>query len=291
MIACICRSHGCDQNDLLRKNNKTQNKIASNQIFSGKSRPSHSSCGLGLTQLRRFFNLSSVLNQETMHSSESGTCKSALNPNAEKNTRAKIVFCGKEIEFGLDSEESERMAPEIVKQKWRREQIMAQKYLNEHTLIQKSSTLFPRKSKQDQIDDMPSNSNERSASPEMCLEEHFCSTPTISDCQQAPICSVWCGWLHVRFSDMEGFFKPSKRWWTALNVDREQLELECYLEDAETCAMTLARSLALDPARPARRKSAMLACGGRARVSIAERGSALICWQRRSCLIGWRVLL
>ena len=58
-----------------------------------------------------------------------------------------------------------------------------------------------------------------------------------------------------------------------MNVDREQLMLECYLEDAATCAMTLARSLALDPARLARRESAMLACGGRVRVSIAERGS------------------
>ena len=205
-----------------------------------------------------------------MHSLDIGTSKSALDPNAEKKAILKGVFCGKEIDLDLDSDVCERMAPEIVKQKWRREQIMAQRDFNEQPAFQKWTFLFQWKSKQNRIDDLPCYVDERSVPAEMCFGGPRCKTPSISDCQQAPICSVWCGWLHVR---LEGLLKPSQRWWTVLNVDREQLMLECYLEDAATCAMFLARSLALDPAKPARRESAMLTCGGRARVSIAERGS------------------
>ena len=182
-------------------------------------------------------------------------------PNVEKSARVKIRFYDQEIEVGFGkNDEHQTMShtsPDIVKQKWRWEQIANQRNQYEKKTDKKNFSLFPWKS------DMP-----------MPFKCDHSKEPSVPDCNQNPRDAVWNGWLYMKASGMTNLIKQPKRLWSVLHVENMQLKLECYNKDSAT-------TLLLDPARKARREMTGLACGGRARVSMAERGTGR--WYSAAC--------
>ena len=178
------------------------------------------------------------------------------------------MFCGKEIEIDFEVEECERLSPDIVKQKWRLEQISAIRNCDQPIRTKNKILSFPWNSGRDKEVDTDDTTDEGFVFPSKCPEQ-----PCTAVKQQDSVHAVWSGWLLINSKGALSFLKQSKRWWSVLNVEHAQLMLECYVEDSATCAMTKWQTLALDPVRRARRETAALACGARARVSMAERGS------------------
>lgn len=198
-----------------------------------------------------------------------------------------IVFRGQEIEIDEDFHEDERLSPDLVKLKWREEQIRSQqnnfKFMQTDNQKSKIESILGGKSHKSIFNSM----NSRFVQPKSVLSYNlrdFSSTDVTTmmfshDCAH----TVWSGWLRKMDAGIYTIFYPSQSWWCILIVEHTELRLEFNILDASMASMKPDRSIVLDPSSQSRPDRSMLACGGggSARLSIKERGSGL--WHRLMC--------
>jgi hypothetical protein len=189
-----------------------------------------------------------------------------------------IVFCGQAIEICDESRENEKLSPDIVKFKWRKEQILARKSnfksaeisscprkitnrISDHYKPQKNCGL------PDTI--CSCHINSKRATEVSTDATEVCRTQNSNNCTHA----VWSGWLNLKESGILKSHWPWKQWWCVLNVDRDKLRLDCLVVDASYGSIRTAKSIELDPSSEARMEKPAVICTSCTRLSIRERGS------------------
>ena len=157
----------------------------------------------------------------------------------------RIVFNGLEIEIGSASDSEGKLSPAVVKEKWRRQQILMQEQSN-------GSSQFPcRFDGQDYLSHQGSSadsfiSRSDSSVPAGCRENGFQSQVI-----------VWSGWLSKRSMNSFGgaLMRQWRKRWFILALTQGRFSLEYYVEDDNrTCAMKLRRSFLVDQHEAARRE-------------------------------------
>lgn len=213
--------------------------------------------------------MSQVINRSRF----STTVQMTTESQSRTDAKAKIVFCGKEIDIDDENEECERLSPEIVKLRWRREQIEAmrmdspRKVQNEPSpkalwqQLRYSCSVFESE---------PSNQCRKS---DDTAQVNSVVDELPDDCAHA----FWSGWLRLKDAGASAVFRPWQAWWCVLNVERAQLRLDCLEVDASSGSMRTGKSIILDPSCKAKMETSMLTCTGCSWLSIKERG----CGRRR----------
>ena len=203
--------------------------------------------------------------------------KPEVEPSGD-NAKVKVRFCDQEIEIDLGKSEDHvsflQISPDIVKQKWRWEQV---NNLHNHNKKNAAKNLFSPFQWALDVDssvNLHGDGNDRSEEPKSLEgDDGRGKQPYVANFFQNQSHAVWSGWLYMKVAGSTNLLKQFKRLWSVLNIENEELKLLCYSEDSSTCTMTMRQIFVIDPARLARRETASLACGARARVSMAERGS------------------
>lgn len=186
------------------------------------------------------------------------------------NFRSKILLCGQEIEIDDDIQEYERLPTNIVKMKWRNDQILAQ-----HRDYQKDKKCNIQKPSFDGFThrDLASLSYSAMGSRDAKIinDETPVSTRLSSRCAH----SVWSGW--VMLNDSGTFlcrpWKGWKEWWCVLKIECAQLRLDCIDVRSPSNSASAARSITLDPFQAVTMDAPILSCTACVQLSIREQGS------------------
>jgi hypothetical protein len=189
-----------------------------------------------------------------------------------------IVFCGQEIEIREELRENEKLSPDIVKFKWRKEQILAQKSKFKSAEIsscsrkttKRISDWYKPQANHGLLDTVFSGHDDSKKAICVCVQaREFCNAQNPNNCVHA----AWSGWLNVKESGILKSHWPWKQWWCVLNVDRATLRLDCLVVDASYGSIRTVKSIELDPSSEARMEKPAIICTSCTRLSIRERGS------------------
>jgi hypothetical protein len=198
--------------------------------------------------------------------------------------RTKIVFCGQEIEILEQLDTNQRLAPDIVKLKWRKEQIL-KKQLDSKTVAQrerrsKLSNLWSWGSHRLNLSstklDFTAGEGLESISCQQHANHHDMSKSNLDTSFEAPdncVHAVWSGWLRWKRDGISTLFSSWQTWWCVLNVENAQLRLDCLDVDAKSGSMRTAKSVILDPTMSATLCTSMVGCSTCAQLLIREQGS------------------
>ncbi len=192
----------------------------------------------------------------------------------------KFLFQGKEIEIIDESQESQLLPPDVVKMKWRKEQIRARE---EMFLLDKSrrkqflQSLFLWKSQGNNVD-----GRKRSGGPPCSTMQNTLDSVSEWQClssyghSSSFSCAVWSGW--IRFKDGDGSTLLAtwrRRWktrWCILSIEGGHLRLDMLVQEATSGMMTMKKSVVLDSSSAAALDKPILQCTGCMRLSIRVPG-------------------
>jgi hypothetical protein len=158
------------------------------------------------------------------------------------NALVKIIFNGQMIEIDISQDDHvQRLPPEMVKEKWRRKQILLrdQGRGGESSEFDRNFDGIEYISRQDPSYDLCNYGSD--------------------DCERAQQSQmlVWSGWLSKRcMSILSGtVFKQWRKRWFVLALNQGRYSIEYYVEESsQTCAMRLKRSFLIDQRETAKRK-------------------------------------
>jgi hypothetical protein len=165
----------------------------------------------------------------------------------EERASTKIVFNGQEIDFNGVTDAVQTLSPALVKEKWRRQQILMQGISNGSGMSQCTFDGLEYLSSQDSSMDSFTSSSDL-----------FELTEFQDECPQ-PQVLLWSGWLSKRSSSSFGsvLMRQWRKRWFVLALKQGRFSLEYYVEeDKQSCAMALRRTFLVDQEEPARRESA-----------------------------------
>jgi hypothetical protein len=202
--------------------------------------------------------------------------------------RTKIVFCGQEIEIFEQLDTNERLAPEIVKLKWRKEQILSKNlYSRIYVRRDTGGSVFVRRdtggSAWNRASshhnpkglDLPARQSLESITSDQLDSHEDISKGKIylSDFTSECVHAVWSGWLRWKLERVSAIFSSWQTWWCVLKVENTQLRLDCLDMDFSSGSMRKAKSVVLDPTCKVAFSKSMVACSPCAQLLIREQGS------------------
>ena len=183
-----------------------------------------------------------------------------------------FVFNGNVIEIEpADSEFRGHLPPNLVRECWRRQQILQQE--------KNYGIDYRRRHSEPCIRNHSEDHAEWLSSARTAMSNAIDSSPTSSEVDfdqcpdDGPLNAVWSGWLSKKSS---GALKGSvlglwQRRWFVLSVGAHQVQLAYYTEQKPTCAMVLRRTVNVCSRGGARCESSRLG-GSSALLSVAEAG-------------------
>ena len=193
--------------------------------------------------------------------------------------KTKVKLCGKEIEIEndqyFDDEKCERLAPDIVKLKWRKEHILCQqtasgKFIqcDRHSKARPRPRKYHENLNQSACTSFESVCSSTSFDSAVNSSDKGCSVSTYS-CSHA----VWSGWLKITGCGLAACFHAGEAWWCVLNIERTRARIDLIYLDASSGLTRNDRSIWLDLSSAVGFEKSMFACATPSRLSIKERGS------------------
>jgi hypothetical protein len=208
-------------------------------------------------------------------------CKTLKTQNPSCD-RTKIDFCGQQIEIFEQLDTNERLAPEIVKLKWRKGQILI-KHLDSRTVAPRgrkstvsdlwrwgSHRVHSTKLDFSACESLESIPCDQHADHQDTSKSNLDSLPECpDDCAHA----LWSGWLRWKRDGISSLFSSRQTWWCVLNVENARIRLECLDMDASSGLMRAAKSVILDPTMSPTLYKSRVGCSTCTQVLIREQGS------------------
>jgi hypothetical protein len=191
-------------------------------------------------------------------------------------------LCVRDIEF---DEVHEKLPPDVIKFKWRKEQILAQQRTSQLIAESRSEFKFHQLFRFRRMenfeedcdhDQCPStNQNVEASTPDRLIacEDEADDNSIIfgfsSNCSHA----VWSGWLKLKDCGFSAIFRQWRPCWCVLSVEGQQVLLASMIWGNRTSSMQPVKSVVLDPSSRASFERPVLYCCSLARLSIKVRGS------------------